>query len=115
MSTNNVSLLAATGTGFMRNPAAGTNTFRTNLALGTVVGPSAFFYGNSAAAIGTSVGQWIANSTGYFGVKFKNENNNQFHYGYVAMRIGANATSREIVGFCWNPIPNSQITVQEIV
>ena len=114
---NNVALLANTdtGTGIMRNPGAGTFTWRTNLALGTVVGPSAFFYTNSAAVIGTSVGQWTANSTGYFGVKFKNEENNQFHYGYVAMHIGANATDREIVGYCWNPIPNAPITVQEIV
>jgi len=114
-SDTSVALLAGAGTGIMRNPNAGTSTFRTNLALGTVVGPSAFFYISSAAAIGTSVGQWTANSIGYFGVKFKNEATNTTHYGYVAMRIGANATDREIVGYCWNPTPNVSITVQEIV
>jgi len=114
-STNNVSLLAATGTGFMRNPNAGTNTVRTNLALGTTVDASAFFYGNSSIVIGTSPGQWTANSIGYFGLKFINEETNATHYGYVAMRIGTNATIREIIGYCYNPIPNGSITVQEIV
>jgi len=114
-SATNVALLAAQGTGIMRNPGADTNTFRTNLALETVVSPSAIFYGNSAAVIGTLVGQWTANSTGYFGVKFKNESTDATHYGYVAMHIGENATDREIVGYCWNPIPNAPIRVQEIV
>jgi len=116
--TNNVALGAANANSqIMRNPGAGTSTFRTNLEVGTVVGPTAFWYGNSAAVIGTSVGQWSPNSTGYFGLKFLKENigsSSTTHYGYVAMHIGANATDRRIVGYCWNPIPNAAITVQEI-
>ncbi|MFM7480815.1 MAG: hypothetical protein ACKO4V_06785 [Planctomycetota bacterium] len=113
-SATNVGLLAAQGTGIMRNPAAGTNTFRTNLALWTVVGASAFYYGNSAAAIGTSVGQWTTNSTGYFGLKFIVEATSTTHYGFVAMRIGANATDRTIIGFGYETTANTAITVTPI-
>jgi len=113
-SANNVALLASAGTGIMRNPGAGTSTFRTNLALGTVVSPSAFFYGNSAAVIGTSVGQWTANSEGYFGLKFTNESTGATHYGFVALRIGANATDRTIVGYGYESVANVAITVTTI-
>jgi len=113
-SGTNVALLAGAGTGIMRNPAAGTNTFRTNLALGTAVGASAFFYGNSAAAIGTSVGQWTANSIGYFGLKFTNEATSATHYGFVAMRIGANATDRTIIGYGYESVAGVAITVTHI-
>jgi len=113
-SANNVALLAAGGTGIMRNPGAGTNTFRTNLALGTVVGPSAFFYGNSAAVIGTAVGQWTANSEGYLGLKFINETTGATHYGFMALRIGANATDRTIVGFAYETTAGTAITVTPV-
>jgi len=113
-SPTGIALLAAQGTGIMRNPGAGTNTLRTNLALGTVVGPSAFFYGNSAAVIGTAVGQWTANSEGYFGLKFTNESTGATHYGFVALRIGANATDRTIVGYGYESVANVAITVTTI-
>jgi len=110
-SATNVALLAAQGTGIMRNPGAGTNTFRTNLALGTVVGPSAFFYGNSAAVIGTAVGQWTANSEGHFGLKFINETTGATHYGFVKFRIGANATDRTIVAYSYESVAGVAIIV----
>lgn len=115
-SASNVALLAGAGTGIMRNPGAGTNTFRTNLALGTAVGPSAFFYGNSAAVIGTAVGQWTANSEGYFGLKFINEAGGSiaYHYGFMALRIGASATDRTIVGFAYETTAGTAITVTPI-
>jgi len=113
-SANNVALLASAGTGIMRNPGAGTSTFRTNLALGTVVSPSAFFYGNSAAVIGTAVGQWTANSEGCFGLKFTNETTGAIHYGFMALRIGANATDRTIVGYAYESVPGVAITVMHI-
>jgi len=114
-SANNVALLASASTGIMRNPDAGTSTFRTNLALGTVVAPSAFFYGNSAAVIGTSVGQWLANSEGYFGLKFINESTGATHYGFMALRIGANATDRTIVGFAYETTAGTAIIVTPII
>jgi hypothetical protein len=98
----------------MRNPDAGTNTWRTNLAVGTLVGPASFFYGNSAAVIGTAVGQWTANSEGCFGLKFINESSNTTHYGFVALRIGVNATDRIIVGYCYESIPDTPIFVSSI-
>jgi len=113
-SATSVGLLAAGGTGIMRNPGAGTNTFRTNLALGTAVGPSAFFYGDSAAVIGTAVGQWTANSEGYFGLKFINETTGATHYGFMALRIGANATDRTIVGFAYETTAGVAVTVTPI-
>ena len=113
--TNNVALLASASTGIMRNPDVGTSTFRTNLALGTVVAPSAFFYGNSAAVIGTSVGQWLANSEGYFGLKFINESTGATHYGFMALRIGANATDRTIVGFAYETTAGTAIIVTPII
>jgi len=113
-SATNVALLAGGGSGLMRNPGAGTSTFRTNLALGTVVGPSAFFYGNSAAVIGTSVGQWTANSEGYFGLKFISDTTGATHYGFMALRIGANATDRTIVGYGYESVAGVAITVTTI-
>jgi len=110
-STNNVALLANHGTGIMRNPSAGTNTLRTNLAIGTVVGPSGFYYGNSAASLGTAVGQWTANAEGYIGVKFFSESTSSVHYGFMALRIRTNATDRTIVGFAWESIPDTPIVV----
>jgi len=113
-SGTSVALLAGAGTGIMRNPDAGTNTFRTNLAVGTVVGPSGFFYGNSAAAIGTAVGQWAPNSEGFIGVKFINESTNLTHYGFVALRIGANATDRTIIAFGWETTANTAVTIMPV-
>jgi len=106
----------APGTRFMQTPGLQpSDTQRTNLAVGTVVGDSGyFFFGSTAAIPGSLIGQWTLNATGYFGVKFFNEETTAYHYGYVAMYIGANATVRRIVGFCWNPIPNAPITVQVI-
>jgi hypothetical protein len=111
-SGTNVALLAGSGTGIMRNPDAGTNTFRTYLPVGTVVGASAFFYGNSAAAMGTAVGQWAPNSEGYIGVRFLNEASSTptTHYGFIHMRIGATATDRTIIGFGWETTANTAIT-----
>jgi hypothetical protein len=61
--------------------------------------------------IGTLVGQWTANSVGYFGLKFVNESSNTTHYGWVALRIGANATDRTIVEFAYESAANIGIIV----
>jgi len=128
-SQTGIGLLAAQDTGIMRNPGAvpdglpggcGQCTLRSNLEVGTVVGPTAFWYGNPAGSvfIGNAVGQWPANSTGYFGLKFINEATgtthiDTFHNGFVKMQIGANATDRKIVGYCYNEKPCAEITVNE--
>ena len=108
--TTAVSLFAATGTGYMRNPNAGTATSATRLDVGTVVGSSAFFYGNSSATMGSGTGQWAANSSGYFGFKFTAADA-ATHYGWMQLSISANAGTRSIVQYAWENVANASITV----
>ena len=107
--TTAVSLFAATGTGYMRNPGT-TATAATRLDLGTVVGSSAFFYGNSSATIGAGTGQWAANSSGYFGFKFIAADA-ATHYGWMQLSIGENAGTRTIVRYAWEDVANTSLTV----
>ena len=109
-STTAVSLFAATGTGYMRNPNAGTATAATRLEAGTVVGPSAIFYGNSSATMGSGTGQWAANSSGYFGFKFTAADA-ATHYGWMQLSIGANAGTRTIIRYAWEDVANTSLTV----
>ena len=108
-STTAVSLFAATGTGYMRNPGT-TATAATRLDVGTVVGSSAFFYGNSSATMGSGTGQWAANSSGYFGFKFIAADA-ATHYGWMQLSIGANAGTRTIVRYAWEDVANTSLTV----
>ena len=108
--TTAVSLFAATGTGYMRNPNAGTATSATRLDVGTVVGSSAFFYGNSSATMGSGIGQWSANSSGYFGFKFTAADT-ATHYGWMQLSIGSNAGTRTIVRYAWEDVANTSLTV----
>ena len=97
-STSAISFYGTTGTGYMRNPGAGTSTGRTNIAAGTAIGGASFFYGSSTATLGTLVGQWTANSTGIFGFKFLAADG-LTHYGWMRLAIGANAATRSIVDY----------------
>ena len=99
-STTAVSLFAATGTGYMRNPGAGTSTGRTNIAAGTAIGAASFFYGSSSATLGTLVGHWTANSTGIYGFKFLAADG-LTHYGWMRLAIGANTATRSVVDYGW--------------
>lgn len=99
-STTAISLYAATGTGYMRNPGAGTSTGRTNIAEGTAISATSFFYASSTATIGTAVGQWSANSSGIFGFKFLAADG-LTHYGWMRLAIGANAATRTIVDYAF--------------
>lgn len=99
-----VSLYAASGTGFMRNPGAGTSTARTLLDADTSIDAASFFYGSSSATIGTLVGQWSANAEGVFGFKF-NGADGLLHYGWLRLAIGANAATRTIVDYAYDNIP----------
>lgn len=103
-STTAVPLYAAVGTGYMRNPGAGTSTARTNLAADTPVDAASFFYGSSSATIGTLVGQWAANNTGIFGFKFLAADG-LLHYGWVRMSIGPTASTRIIVDYAYDNQP----------
>ena len=103
-STTAVSLYAATGTGYMRNPGAGTSTARTRLDADTSIDVASFFYGSSSATIGTLVGQWSANASGIFGFKFLAADG-LVHYGWLRMSMGANAATRTIVDYAYDTIP----------
>jgi len=93
-----VSFFSTTGTGYMRNPGAGTSTGRTNIAVGTAIGSASFFYGSTTATLGTLVGQWTANSTGIFGFKFLAADG-LTHYGWMRLAIGANTATRSVVDY----------------
>ncbi len=107
-SSTTVSLIAATGTGYMRNPSAGFATGATRIDLGTVIGSPSYFYGNSIAAIGSGAGQWAANSTGYFGFNFLAADA-LTHYGWMRLSIGANAGTRTIVDYAFESTAGASI------
>lgn len=109
-STTALSLYAASGTGYMRNPNAGFASAATRLDEGTVVGSTAYFYGGTSAVIGSATGQWAANSTGYLGFKFKTADN-LTHYGWMKLAFGANAGTRSIVQYAWEDVANTSITI----
>ena len=94
----------------MRNPGAGFATAATRLDDGTEVGSSAYFYGGTSATIGTGIGKWSANSTGYFGFKFKAADN-LTHYGWMQLSIGANAGTRSIVQYAWESTAGASIVI----
>ncbi len=99
-SSTAISLFATTGTGYMRNPGAGTAAGATRLDLGTTIGSTAFYYGNTIANIGTGVGQWTANSTGYVGFRFVG-GDSLVHYGWMHLSIGSNAGTRTIIDYAY--------------
>ena len=104
-STTAISLFAATGTGYMRNPGT-TLTNRTNLAFTTAIDAAAVFYGSSTATLGGLVGQWTANTTGVFGFKFIAANG-MTHYGWMRLRIGETTSTRSIVDWAYNSDPSA--------
>ncbi len=103
-----LSFYAATGTGYMRNPGAGTATGRTNLAAGTAIGASSFFYGSSSAVVGTSVGQWAFNSSGIVGFKFLAADG-LTHYGWARIAIGATLAARTLVDYAFESVAGGAI------
>ena len=108
-SITSITLYAGTsGTGYMRNPGAGTSTDRTNIAVGTAIGATAFYYGTSKATLGTLVGQWTANSTGIFGFKFLAADG-LYHYGWMRLAIGANTATRSVVDYGWESTAGTAI------
>ena len=107
-STTAISFYGTTGTGYMRNPQAGTSTGRTNIAAGTAIGGASFFYGSSTATLGTLVGQWTANSTGIYGFKFLAADG-LTHYGWMRLAIGANTATRSVVDYGWESTAGAAI------
>ncbi len=102
-----LSFYAASGTGYMRHPSA-TTTAKTNIAEGTAIGGSAYFYGSSAAIVGTLDGQWSLNSTGLVGFKFKGEDA-LTHYGWMRIAIGASLADRTLVDLGYESVAGEAI------
>ena len=98
--TTSLSFYAATGTGHMRNPAAGTATGRTRLDADTPIGAASYFYGSSAATIGTLPGQWAYSATGTVGFKFL-ASDGLTHYGWARIAIGSAIATRTLVDYAW--------------
>lgn len=98
--TTSISLYASLGGGYMRNPGT-TASFATRLDEGTVIGANQYFYGGTGAVLGSGVGQWLANSDGYFGFKFTAGNLGLTYYGWAKIHLGSNASDRTLVSYAW--------------
>lgn len=111
--TTSVSLWASLGGGYMRNPGT-TASFATRIDAGTTIGASQYFYGGTAAVMGTGVGQWLANSDGYFGFKFAAGNLGLTYYGWAKIRIGINASDRTLVSYGWENTAGGSIVAGQL-
>ena len=106
-SSNDLVLIAAPGTGFMRNQGVGELSSRTRLDRNILVGPNSVYYGNSTATIGELPGQWGLNSVGTLGLKF-GSSTGETYYGWIRLRFGASAADCTIVDFAFeNGVPFS--------
>ncbi len=94
-----LSFYAASGTGHMRHPLA-TTTGKTNLAADTVIGTAAYFYGSSAAVIGTLDGQWALGTEGIVGFKFT-ASDGLTHHGWMRILLGGALAERTLVDYAW--------------
>jgi len=77
----------------------------TNLAAGTVVGPTSTF-ANSTTAVITSAGVgsngWSLNATHYVGFRFNpGTTTGTVRYGYAVVQVGATVTERTLVSVHW--------------
>ena len=102
-----LSFYAASGTGHMRHPSA-TTTAKTNLPIDTPINSGAYFYGSSAAVIGTLPGQWAFNTEGIVGFKFL-ASDGLTHYGWARIAIGASLTTRTLVDYAWESVAGVSI------
>lgn len=70
-----------------------------SLALGTVISAASTFANSTTAVVsGTSVfNGWTLNSINYFGFRFHNNTTNAINYGFGAMQVGADSSSRTLL------------------
>ena len=99
-STVDVALIAAPGTGYMRNQGVGGLPGRTRLDRNILVGPNSAYYGNSTATIGGLPGQWRLNSVGTLGFKFSPPLG-ETYYGWMRIQIGASAAECTVVDYAF--------------
>ena len=84
-------------TTYVRTQASGGPS---NLAAGTVVGASSVFANSTTAVIssaGAGANGWSLNSVNYFGFRFHNNTTNAINYGFGAMQVGADSSSRTLL------------------
>ena len=106
-SSVDVALIAAPGTGYMRNQGVGDVPGRTRLDRNILVGPNSVYYGNSTATIGELPGQWRLNSVGTLGFKCSQPNGSTY-YGWMRIQIGASAAACTVVDYAFdNELPNN--------
>lgn len=89
--------------------APGAPTNPGNLPQNFVVGATTAFT-SGAALFGTGAGQWMLNAANYFGFRFTAADNN-LHYGYGRIIVGAAATSRTLVELYYEDKPGTGIAV----
>ena len=99
-STVDVALIAAPGTGYMRNQGVGDLPGRTRLDRNILVGTNSVYYGNSTATIGELPGQWRLNSVGTLGFKFSPPFG-ETYYGWMRIQIGASAAECTVVDYAF--------------
>lgn len=105
-SSVDVALIAAPGTGYMRNQSVGDLPGRTRLDRNILVGPNSVYYGNSTASIGELPGQWRLNAVGTLGFKCS-QPNGQTYYGWMRIQIGASAAACTVVDYAFDNTTSS--------
>ena len=100
----------ATGTGMLRYPGATTGSAG-NLAPGTLVGATGS-YGSGAVVVGAAAGNWLLNSSNYFGFRFVAADG-LTHYGWGRFEIGTaiNGADRRITEIAWETVGGVGIAV----
>ena len=100
----------ATGTGMLRYPGVTTGSAG-NLPTGTVVDASGS-YGSGAVTVGTAAGNWVLNSSNYFGFRFT-ASDGLTHYGWGRFVIGTaiNGADRYIDEIAWENVAGVAIAV----
>ncbi len=71
-----------------------------SLTVGTVIGASSLFANSTVAVIastGAGANGWTLNAINYFGFRFHNNTTNAINYGFGAMQVGGNATTRTLL------------------
>jgi hypothetical protein len=81
-----------------------------SLQVGTLVDATGA-YASVAAVFGSNPGQWTLNASNYFGFRFRNESNNQIHFGWGRMDVGATALVRSVAELYYEDTPGAAISV----
>ena len=100
----------ATGTGMMRFPGVTTGSAG-SLAVGTVVDATRSF-GSGAVTVGSAAGNWVLNSSNYFGFRFVGADG-LTHYGWGKFEIGSSISGadRRISEIAYESVANTPIAV----